>query len=190
MPTLHMMPKVVTLTGAAVRRVQSLMAANPDALGLEIGVKKGGCAGMEYTMAMADKKGPHDEVVEQDGAVLLIEPSADHVPARHRDGLPDRQAGQPVRVQQPEPARLVRLRRERQPGAGRRRAASRQRQVLVSNDPAACKRLRAASVITQDFGPAAADRPAPLGYWAAASAARQISVELGPRHKAEVDTSE
>jgi iron-sulfur cluster assembly protein len=76
MPTLHMMPKVVTMTGAAVRRVQSLMAANPDALGLKLGVKKGGCAGMEYTMSMADTKGPPDDVVEQDGAVLLIEPSA------------------------------------------------------------------------------------------------------------------
>jgi iron-sulfur cluster assembly protein len=76
MPTLRMMPKVVTLTGAAVRRVQSLMSANPNALGLRIGVKKGGCAGMEYTMAMVEQKGPHDEVVEQDGALLLIEPQA------------------------------------------------------------------------------------------------------------------
>ncbi len=76
MPTLRMMPKVVTLTDAAVRRVSALMAANPGALGLRIGVKKGGCAGMEYTMAVAEQKGPHDEVVEQEGAVLLIEPSA------------------------------------------------------------------------------------------------------------------
>jgi iron-sulfur cluster assembly protein len=52
------------------------MAANPAALGLRIGIKKGGCAGMEYTMAVAEQKGPHDEVVEQDGAVLLIEPQA------------------------------------------------------------------------------------------------------------------
>ena len=76
MPTLRMLPKVVTLTDAATRRVRSLMDANPAALGLKIGVKKGGCAGMEYTMAVAETKGPHDEVVEQDGAVLLIEPSA------------------------------------------------------------------------------------------------------------------
>ncbi|MBC7831879.1 MAG: iron-sulfur cluster assembly accessory protein [Hyphomicrobium sp.] len=76
MPTLHMMPKVVTMTDAAVRRVQALMAGSPDALGLRIGVKKGGCAGMEYTMTMAATKGPHDDVVEQDGAVLLIEPAA------------------------------------------------------------------------------------------------------------------
>lgn len=76
MPTLRMMPKVVTMTDAAVRRVNALMSANPNALGLRIGVKKGGCAGMEYTMTVAEQKGPHDDVVEQDGAVLLIEPAA------------------------------------------------------------------------------------------------------------------
>lgn len=76
MPTLHMLPKVVTLTDAAANRVKSVLANNPGSLGLRIGVKKGGCAGMEYTMAVTDKKGPHDEVVEHDGAVLLIEPSA------------------------------------------------------------------------------------------------------------------
>jgi iron-sulfur cluster assembly protein len=76
MPMLHMMPKVVTLTDAAAARVRALMKGNPKALGLRIGVKKGGCAGMEYTMAVADAKGPHDEVVEDQGAVLLIEPSA------------------------------------------------------------------------------------------------------------------
>jgi iron-sulfur cluster assembly protein len=76
MPTLHMMPKVVTLTDAAAARVRALMEGNPKALGLRVGVKKGGCAGMEYTMTVADAKGPHDEVVEDQGAVLLIEPSA------------------------------------------------------------------------------------------------------------------
>jgi iron-sulfur cluster assembly protein len=76
MPTLRMMPKVVTMTNAAVRRLNALMAENPKALGLRIGVKKGGCAGMEYTMVVAEDKQPHDEVVEQDGAVLLIEPTA------------------------------------------------------------------------------------------------------------------
>lgn len=76
MPTLRVMPKVVTMTPDAVRRINALMAGNPNALGLRIGVKKGGCAGMEYTMAVAEQKGPHDEVIEQDGAVLLIEPTA------------------------------------------------------------------------------------------------------------------
>ena len=76
MPTLHMMPKVVTLTDAAAARVRALMQGNPKALGLRIGVKKGGCAGLEYTMTVAEAKGPHEEVVEDQGAVLLIEPSA------------------------------------------------------------------------------------------------------------------
>ena len=76
MPTLHMMPKVVTLTDAAAARVRSLMEGHPGALGLRVGIKKGGCAGMEYTMTVADQKAAHDEVVEQDGAVLLIEPAA------------------------------------------------------------------------------------------------------------------
>ena len=76
MPTLHMMRKVLTLTAAAAARVRALLEANPSALGLRIGIKKGGCAGMEYTMALSEAKVPHDEVVEDEGAVLLIEPSA------------------------------------------------------------------------------------------------------------------
>ncbi len=76
MPTLRMMPKIVTLTDAAAARVRSLMAATPDALGLRVGIKKGGCAGMEYTMTVASTKQAHDEVVEHEGAVVLIDPAA------------------------------------------------------------------------------------------------------------------
>lgn len=76
MPTLHTMPKAVTLTTAAAGRVRALMQAHPEALGLRIGIKKGGCAGMEYTMTVAEKKEPHDEVVEDQGAVILIEAAA------------------------------------------------------------------------------------------------------------------
>ncbi len=76
MPTLRMMPKIVTLTEAAAARVRALMADTPDALGLRIGIKKGGCAGMEYTMTVASSPQPHDEVVEHEGAVVLIEPAA------------------------------------------------------------------------------------------------------------------
>jgi len=71
-----MMPKAVTLTAAAAGRVRALVQAHPGALGLRIGIKKGGCAGMEYTMTVAEKKEPHDEVVEDQGAVILIEPAA------------------------------------------------------------------------------------------------------------------
>jgi iron-sulfur cluster assembly protein len=76
MPTLRMMPKVVTMTDAAAARVRSILDAHPGALGLRVGVKKGGCAGMEYTLAVAEEKAPHDEVVEHEGAVVLIEPTA------------------------------------------------------------------------------------------------------------------
>ena len=76
MPTLRMMPTVVTMTNTAAARVRAILGDKPGAIGLRVGVKKGGCAGMEYTMAVADAKGPHDEVVEHEGAVLLIEPAA------------------------------------------------------------------------------------------------------------------
>ena len=70
-------PKVIMLTEAAAGRIKAIMAAKgANVVGPRIAVKKGGCAGMEYTMALAEAKGPHDEVVEDEGAVLLIEPSA------------------------------------------------------------------------------------------------------------------
>ncbi len=65
----------VTLTPAAVRQIVRLMARD-DATGLRIGVKKGGCAGMEYTMDYVAEAEPNDEVVEQDGARVLIAPMA------------------------------------------------------------------------------------------------------------------
>ncbi len=65
----------VTLTDAAARQIAKLMEAKGHK-GLSIGVKKGGCAGMEYTMDYVDEIGPHDEVVEQDGARVLIAPMA------------------------------------------------------------------------------------------------------------------
>ncbi len=46
------------------------------AAGVRIGVKNGGCAGMEYTMEYAEARGPHDEVIEDKGVKLLIDPSA------------------------------------------------------------------------------------------------------------------
>jgi iron-sulfur cluster assembly protein len=76
MPSLRMMPKVMTLTDAAAARVTALMAAKPGVKGLKIGIKKGGCAGMEYTMSMAEEIGKFDEVIEDKGAIVLIEPTA------------------------------------------------------------------------------------------------------------------
>jgi iron-sulfur cluster assembly protein len=65
----------VTLTEAAVRRIRALMA-DGKVQGLRIGVKKGGCAGMEYTMEHAEAVDPNDAVVEQDGARVMIAPMA------------------------------------------------------------------------------------------------------------------
>lgn len=65
----------VTLTPTAARQIAGLMARN-GAQGLRIGVKKGGCAGMEYTMDYVTSVNPLDEVVEQDGARVLIAPMA------------------------------------------------------------------------------------------------------------------
>lgn len=65
----------VNLTPAAAAQIAKLMAQK-QAAGLRIGVKKGGCAGMEYTMDYVAEAGAHDEVVEQDGAKVLIAPMA------------------------------------------------------------------------------------------------------------------
>ncbi|MFC0340551.1 HesB/IscA family protein [Paracoccus niistensis] len=65
----------VTITPAAEARIARLMAER-GASGLRIGLKKGGCAGMEYTMELADMPSPNDEVVEQGAARVLIAPTA------------------------------------------------------------------------------------------------------------------
>ena len=65
------------LTEAAAERIRALQAASgKDVEGVRIGVKNGGCAGMEYTMSYAETRGPHDEVIEDKGVRLLIDPTA------------------------------------------------------------------------------------------------------------------
>ena len=70
-------PKVVKLTDAAAARVREIMdkAETPYA-GLRVGVKNGGCAGQEYILEYAKEAGPLDEVVEDKGVNILIEPKA------------------------------------------------------------------------------------------------------------------
>ncbi len=65
----------VKLTPRAAAQIARLMQHEGKA-GLRIGVRKGGCAGMEYTMDYAAEVGAHDEVVEQDGARVIIAPMA------------------------------------------------------------------------------------------------------------------
>lgn len=69
-------PKVLTLTDAAAERVREIMAGKPEVAGLKIGIKKGGCAGMEYTLTWAESVGKYDEVVEEKGVKVIVDPSA------------------------------------------------------------------------------------------------------------------
>ena len=69
--------QAMTLTDAAADRVKPLMSAREDpSVGLRIGVRSGGCSGMAYTMEFAAESGPYDEVVEDKGVTVLIEPKA------------------------------------------------------------------------------------------------------------------
>jgi len=67
--------QAVTMTPAAAAQISKLMSKDGHE-GLRIGIKKGGCAGMEYTMEYVTAIDPHDEVVEQDGARVMIAPMA------------------------------------------------------------------------------------------------------------------
>jgi iron-sulfur cluster assembly protein len=67
--------QAVTLTPRAAAEITRLMAQD-GTKGLRLGVKKGGCAGMEYTLDYAAEVNPHDEVIEQDGARVMIAPMA------------------------------------------------------------------------------------------------------------------
>ena len=69
--------QVMTLTDAAAERVRELVDnADGNALGLRVGVKKGGCAGMEYTMELVQGAEPGDDIIEDKGAKLFVDPSA------------------------------------------------------------------------------------------------------------------
>ena len=69
--------KVLTLSDAAARRVQEIIdKADRPIAGVRVGVKNGGCAGMSYTMEYAENVNPADEVVEDKGVRILIDPKA------------------------------------------------------------------------------------------------------------------
>ena len=69
--------KVMSLTDAAAARVREIMEnADKPLVGLRVGVKNGGCAGMSYTMEMAAAAAPTDEVVEDKGVTVLVDPKA------------------------------------------------------------------------------------------------------------------
>ncbi len=70
-------PPVMRLTDAAADRVRAIIERSDKPIaGLRVGVKHGGCAGMEYTMEFAEEAGRFDEVVEDKGVKVLIDPKA------------------------------------------------------------------------------------------------------------------
>ena len=77
MATARPRPQVMRLSEAAAARIKELMAKSDRPIaGLRVGVKNGGCAGMEYTMEYADAVRPTDEVVEDKGVKIMVDPKA------------------------------------------------------------------------------------------------------------------
>jgi iron-sulfur cluster assembly protein len=69
--------KVMSLTEAAASRVKEIMAnSDKPTAALRVGVRNGGCAGMSYTMELAENIEPLDEVIEDKGVKVLIDPKA------------------------------------------------------------------------------------------------------------------
>jgi iron-sulfur cluster assembly protein len=66
----------ITITKNALKRLHDLSLSKPDALGIKVGVKKGGCSGLKYTIDYANSVNPSDEVVEQEGVKIFIEANA------------------------------------------------------------------------------------------------------------------
>ena len=70
-------PKVIRLSDAAAARILDIMEKSDGRyIGVRVGVKNGGCAGMSYTMDYAESQGPLDEVVEDKGVRILVDPKA------------------------------------------------------------------------------------------------------------------
>jgi len=69
--------QVLTLTDAAAARVRDIVAASAGpAEGIRIGVKNGGCAGMEYTVDLVSEPNPADDAVEVEGGKVFVDPAA------------------------------------------------------------------------------------------------------------------
>lgn len=67
---------VMTLTESAAERVREIVENADDALGIRLGIKNGGCAGMSYTLDLAREAQPGDERVEAHGATVFVEAKA------------------------------------------------------------------------------------------------------------------
>lgn len=70
-------PKIMSLTEAAAERIREIIAGTDKPVaGVRVGVKNAGCVGMEYTMEFVEEADPADDVVEEKGAKLYVDPKA------------------------------------------------------------------------------------------------------------------
>ena len=71
------MKQIITLSQRAADRIREIMSKdNNNSIGLRIGVKSGGCAGMEYVLEYAKEKNLNEEIIEDKGVKVFIDPSA------------------------------------------------------------------------------------------------------------------
>ncbi|WP_187971149.1 Fe-S cluster assembly scaffold SufA [Aquibium microcysteis] len=68
--------QVMTMTDGAAGRVREIVASREGARGVRVGVRKGGCAGMEYTVELVTQPNPGDDHIERDGAHVYVAPEA------------------------------------------------------------------------------------------------------------------
>ena len=70
------MTQIISLSDRAAERIKEIMSKNQKSLGVRVGVKSGGCAGLSYVMEYATDIKPNEEVVEEKGVKVLIDPKA------------------------------------------------------------------------------------------------------------------
>ena len=76
-PTRSKPPSVITITPAAAARIRDLVAKAPKpVLGVRVGVKATGCSGMSYVVEYAEERRKFEDVIEQDGAKVFVDPKA------------------------------------------------------------------------------------------------------------------
>jgi iron-sulfur cluster assembly protein len=68
--------EIMTVTPAAAERVSEILSRSPDAAGIRLGVKNGGCAGMEYTVELASEPKPGEDRIETVGGTVFVSPAA------------------------------------------------------------------------------------------------------------------
>jgi iron-sulfur cluster assembly protein len=76
-PARRALPSAITVTPAAIERVRALIEKRgKPTFGIRIGVRSKGCSGLSYTIEYADERNAGDEMVEQDGVRILVDPKA------------------------------------------------------------------------------------------------------------------